>query len=238
MSNGLYIAASGLIAQQTRLDTVANDLANVNTAGYKNTRISLEEVASGNGGDASGSGVRVGAVERRWTQGALLESTDPLAVALNGQGFLQAKLADGTTVLTRRSDLRVDGKSQLTFGSGERVEPAITLPSGTIPDQIGIASDGTVTVDGKKVGQLSIVDVPAPGGLLHLGDGYFQPSTASGQPAPVKDTTIQQGYIEGSNVDIASAMVEMIETQRAFELASRSLRAFDQLLEIANGIRR
>ncbi|MFN0152912.1 MAG: flagellar hook-basal body protein [Gaiella sp.] len=238
MPNGLHAASSGVIAQQLKMDAIANDIANVNTTGYKRTRVTFQEVVSGVGGDGTGSGVRIGQAQHVFDQGLLFANSNPIAVGLDGPGFIQVKRGDGTLALTRDGDLRVDSKGALTLAGGERLEPAITLPTGYDLADVKISEDGTVTLAGKKLGQLTVVAVTAPDGLLHVGDNLFQLTAASGPAAPAKDAVVHQGFIEGSNVDLATAMVDLIETQRGFDLTSRSLRTHDQLLEIANAIRR
>ncbi len=238
MPNGLHAASSGVIAQQLKMDAIANDIANVNTTGYKRTRVTFQEVVSGVGSDGTGSGVRVGQATHVFDQGLLYANSNPIAVGLDGPGFMQVKRADGTLALTRDGDLRVDGKGSLSLAGGERLEPPITLPVGYELSDVKISQDGTVTLAGKKLGQITLVTVTAPDGLLHVGDNLFQLTPASGPGTPAKDAAVQQGFIEGSNVDLAEAMVDLIETQRGFDLTSRSLRTHDQLLEIANGIRR
>jgi flagellar basal-body rod protein FlgG len=237
MSNGLHLAASGLLAQQARLDTVSNDLANANTTGYKRARVAFQEVVVGEGVTAKGSGVRSLDGGRSFQQGALAESSNRFALALEGPGFFQVKRGDGTLALSRGGEFRLDANGTFVLPGGERLEPPVTVPNGVGASDVSVSADGTVTAGGKKIGQIAVVDVPAPGGLLQQ-QGLAQPTAASGQPKPVPGTVVRQGYVEASNVDVASAMVEMIEAQRGFELASRAIRTHDQLLETANGIRR
>lgn len=230
MANGLQIAASGLMAQQTRLDTIANDIANVNTAGYKPVRVSFAELTDG--------GVRVAATASSSRQGPLVGSDAPLAVALEGPGYLQVRSHDGKVALTRGGELRLDGGRTLVLPGGERLQPPVTVPAGTSPADVAIAADGTVSVAGRKLGRLEIVTVPSPSRLADLGGGLLAATAASGAATPARSTAVRQGYLEGSGVDVADAVVQMVETQRAFELASRAVHTQDQLLEIANGIRR
>lgn len=231
MPDGLRAAAAGIAAQQVRLDSLANDVANVSTAGYKSTRVSFRDLVGGAGAAASDAG-------RSFQAGPLMDSTNPLAVAIAGPGFLQVKLADGRTGLTRSGDLRVDAGRDLVTSSGLRITPPITLPAGTDPADVHIAADGTVTAGPTKLGQLQLVDVTARSGLLSVGDGVYVTSAASGAATAVAKPAIQQGVLEGSNVDIGSAMVDMIDAQRSFQFASQALKIQDQLLDIANQIKR
>lgn len=239
MSTGLYAAASGLAAQQARLDVLANDIANVSTTGYKRTRISFRDLVYGvQGGVPIGSGSAVSALGRSLAPGVLLESREPLSVAIEGSGWLQVQAADGKPALTRNGDLRLDADRRIVTSRGERIVPPITVPKDVSANDLAIGVDGTITAAGKPVGRIVVVDVPRPDGLVPAGDGLFRPTDASGTPTLAKGARLRQGYLEGSNVDIADAMVTMIESQRAYELASRAVKMQDQLLEIANGIRR
>ena len=238
MADGLYAAAAGLAAQQTRLDVLANDLANVNTTGYKRARVGFRDLLyTEQRGVAVGAGVAPVDAGRSFAQGALVESSSPLSLAIEGPGFFQVRLADGSTALTRDGLFGLDAQGGLVAAGGQRLVPPVTVPKGTTPGDVHIAADGTVTVAQKKVGQIDIVDVPAPEALAPAGGNMFSPTRASGAAARANGA-IRQGVIEGSNVDLAEAMTGTLEAQRAFELASRAVKMQDQLLEIANGIRR
>jgi flagellar basal-body rod protein FlgG len=231
MPDGLRAAAAGLAAQQARLDAIANDVANVGTTGYKHTRVAFRDLVGGAGAAASDAG-------RSFQAGPLVASDNPLSVAITGPGFLQVTLPDGRTGLTRAGDLRLDANRDLTTASGLRLSPPIKLPAGADPDQITISADGTVSAGATKLGQLQIVDVPARSGLLSAGDGVYVATAASGAAARVAKPQLQQRALEGSNVDVGTAMVDMIDAQRSFQLASQALKMQDQLLDIANQIKR
>jgi flagellar basal-body rod protein FlgG len=232
MANGLQIAASGLIAQERRLDAVANDIANANTVGYQASRSAFTELLGGTGG------VRVSAAGTVSSEGIQVASDNPLSVALAGPGFIQVRTAGGTTALTRDGNLRLDSGRNLVASSGARVHPPVTVPADVDAARISIAPDGTVSAADRKLGTLTLVEVPAPDGLASSGDGLLTATAASGAAAAGKATTVAQGVLEQSNVDLATALTEMMEAQRAFQLASRALHTQDQMLEIANGIRR
>jgi flagellar basal-body rod protein FlgG len=231
MPDGLRAAAAGLAAQQARLDALANDIANVNTAGYKHTRVAFRDLVGGAGAAASDAG-------RSFQAGALMPSDNPLALAITGPGFFQVKLADGRTGLTRTGDFKVDANRDLVTSSGARLEPPIKLPAGADPSDVTVAKDGTVSVGATRLGQLQIMDVPARSGLLSAGDGVYVATTASGAAARVTGAQVQQNVLEGSNVDVGTAMVDMMDAQRSFQLASQALKMQDQLLDIANQIKR
>jgi len=235
VADGLHAAASGLNAQQARMDAIANDIANVNTAGYTKQRVAFRDLVYGP--DGIGSGTAADVVGRSWKPGAMLPSDNPLSLAIAGPGFFQVKLADGRVALTRDGDFQVDAQGRLSTSGGELLDPPVTIPKGTDPSQVSVAADGTVAVAGKKIGQIAVVDVPARAGLYAAGGGLYLATTGSGAAAQVKSSAIQQGVREGSNVDIAEAMTELIDAQRAFDLASKVVHTQDELLDIANQIR-
>ena len=188
--DGLRAAASGLAAQQARMDAIANDIANVSTPGYKKERLAFRDLVDRSGAAATEAG-------RSFLTGPQIANDDPLALAIDGPGFFQVKLGDVT-----------------------------------------IAADGTVTAGGKKLGQIVLADVPVRAELQSVGGGLYVATTASGAAGAVKDPQIRQGVLEGSNVALGDAMVDLIDAQRSFQLASKALKTQDDLAEIANGIRR
>lgn len=246
MLEGMYTAAAGMAAQQRRLDTLSSDLANVSTTGYKHVRVAFRDLVytqaarGGAEGVALGSGAAVTTLGRSAQQGAMRDTGEPLDVAIQGEGFLAVRTADGRTGLTRDGHLRLDSQSRLvTATGGLLMDPPVQLPAGTQPEKITIGADGTVTADGKVQGRLRLVTVAAPN-ALDGGDGnVFLPSRGSGAvTAAGPRTTLAQGQLESSTVDVGSAMTDMISTQRAFELASKAIQMQDQMLEVANGVKR
>jgi len=246
MLEGLYSAAAGMNAQQQRIDGVANDLANSSTTGYKHVRVGFRDLLySAQGGAAgttvlAGAGAAAGFIGRSQEQGALQTTGQPLDLAIQGPGFFQVKRPDGSLALTRDGSLRLDALGRLTTNDGSIIQPPITVPRGTTPDQLSIAADGTVRVgDGRPLGRIQVVTVPAPDGLQPLGGNLFAATTDSGPPtAAGNDTALRQGVLESSNVDIGDAMVDMIDAQRSFQLASKAIQMQDQMLEIANQVKR
>jgi flagellar basal-body rod protein FlgG len=242
----MYTAAAGMAAQQTRLDAVANDLANVSTTGYKHVRVAFRDLVYDSAqGYGAAPGVQIGAgsaattIGRSAGQGNLQSTNSPMDIALTGQGFFQVKLADGRTALTRDGALKVSPDGRLSTTSGQVLEPPIRIPAGTNNDQIAIGQDGTVKVKGTTVGKVALVDVPAPAQLSGGPDNTFIPTRGSGAIRPADSRTfLQQGVLESSNVDEASAMTDMIEAQRAYELASKAITTQDQILEIANQVKK
>jgi flagellar basal-body rod protein FlgG len=237
MPEGIYSAAAGMAAQQTRLDSLANDVANVNTAGYKQQRVGFRDlVYQAEQGVPVGAGSAPVDIGRSFAQGPLTQTGDSLSVAITGPGFLQVRRSDGSTALTRDGRLGLDANGAIVTSTGEHLVPPLTVPKGTDASAIVIDANGAVSVGATAIGRLSIVDVPSPGSLAPAGDNLFAPTAASGAPTAVTTTTVQQGYLEGSNVDLASAMTDMIEAQRGYELASRAIKTQDQLLDVANGL--
>jgi flagellar basal-body rod protein FlgG len=228
-----------MAAQQTRIDAIANDLANTSTTGYKHERVGFRDlVYNEEQGMPVGSGVASVSVGQSFQQGSLVDSDNPLALAIQGPGFFQVKRADGTTALTRAGDLGLDANGSLVTATGEELVPPIKVPKGTQPGDISIGADGAVTVAGKSVGKIQLVDVPTPAGLQPVGNTEFVPTRASGAATPARGATLKQASLESSNVDVATAMTDLMDAQRNFDMASRVIRMQDQLMEIANGIRR
>jgi flagellar basal-body rod protein FlgG len=245
MLSGLNTAAAGMAAQQQRMDAVANDLANANTTGYKHQRVGFRDLVYEQTGRSSAQGVRTGsgaaAVDagRAFAQGVLQRTDRPLDVALQGEGFLRIRLADGRDALTRDGGLHVDGNRQLVTSSGALVQPAVTIPEGVAEDRISIGPDGTVLADRQQIGKLDIVTVRSTQGLLSVGDNAFIATAASGPTVAAPGTTVlTQGALESSNTDMAEAMVAMIESQRAFQLASKAITTADEMMGIANQVKR
>jgi len=235
---GIYSAAAGMAAQQARLDAIANDIANASTTGYKQVRTGFRDLVSAQGrGAPAGSGAAAVDLGRSMRQGTLADVTDPLSLAIEGPGFFQVTMPDGSTGLTRDGSFRLDAQGRLVTASGAPLVPPVTVPGGTAPDEVSIAQDGTVTHAGRTIGRVAVVEVPAPEGLLPVGDNVFAATTASSKAAAARSSQVRQGALEQSNVDMADAMTQMLEAQRSFDLASRVIKMQDQLLEIANGLR-
>ncbi len=245
MLEGLNSAAAGMAAQQQRMDAVSNDLANANTTGYKRVRVGFRDLVYTQTGRASAEGPRTGAgaaavdAGRAFAQGVLQRTDQPWDVAIQGEGFLKVRLTDGRTALTRDGSLRVDGSGKLVTSSGALVQPPITVPDGTSGSSISIGPDGTVLAGDRRLGRIELVTVRSPQGLQPAGDNAFLVTPQSGrEEAAPAATRLDQGALEASNVDMAEAMVSMIESQRAFQLTSKAIQTQDQMWEIANGVKR
>jgi flagellar basal-body rod protein FlgG len=237
MTVGIYTAAAGLAAQQAVLDSLANDIANVNTPGYRPARVAFGDLLyQQEGGMSVGAGVAVTNLGRSSEDGPQQPSTNPLAVAISGPGFLQVKRGDGSLALTRAGDLQADAQGTLVTPEGNPLEPRIQLPKGIDLSTVVIGDDGTVSAAGKAFGKIAVVDVAASSGLVAVGGGLLQTTAASGAATPTT-SKLNQGMLEGSGVDIATTMTDMVQAQRAYALQSRVIKTQDQLAQIANEIR-
>lgn len=240
MLEGLYTAAAGMAAQERRLDAVSNDIANVNTAGYKKVRVGFRDLvyqSDGPTGVRTGAGAALTQLGRGSQQGSLQQTGNAFDLAIQGEGYFQVRRADGQVALTRNGAFNVDPRGRLTNANGELVVPGLTIPPGTDASKVSIASDGTVTSGARRLGQIQIFTVPAPNGLAPAGDSNYLTTAASGGARRVANPTITQGVLESSNVDLADAMVDMMDAQRSYSMASKAIHMQDQMAEIANGIK-
>jgi flagellar basal-body rod protein FlgG len=228
-------------AQQQQFDAISNDMANLDTPGYQSTVVGFHDLLYSNG--AYGSTVPTGAgsasaiVGRDQSQGAINETKRQLDVAVQGPGYLEVRRPDGSIGLTRNGRLELNAKRQLTTQEGMLVQPPITIPAGVSTDEVTIASNGTVQAAGKTVGKISLVDVPAPDGLVADGDSIFSATAASGAIRTAKNATLQQGALEGSNVDMGAEMAKMMTAQKEYEMSSQAVQYQAQMLQIANQIK-
>ena len=245
MLEGMYSAAAGMAAQQQRLDALSNDIANVNTTGYKRVRVAFRDLlytpqglaTTPNAQEGAGSAATV--IGRGATQGSMVATEEPLDVAIEGPGFLQARREDGTRVLTRDGHLKLDDRGRLALANGMLLEPAVTLPAGATAKDLDIGTDGRVVVGDREIGRINLFTVQSVDGLQAVGENLYAPTAESGNAvAAGAATSLRQGTLEGSNVDLATTMTEMMEAQRAFELASRAIKTQERIAEIANGVKR
>ena len=255
MMRSLWISKTGMEAQQTQLDNISNNLANVSTNGYKRSRAVFEDLMYQNmrqAGAASsdqtelptglqvGLGTRAVATARNFSQGNLQQSANPLDVAIRGVGFFQVQMPDGTTAYTRDGSFQVSATGQLVTNNGYTVQPGITIP--VTAQSVTIGNDGTVTVTlpgqatPAPIGQLQVASFINAAGLEPKGGNLYTETGASGTPtAGVPGVnglgTVQQGYVETSNVNVVEELVQMIQTQRAYELNSKAIQTSDQMLQ-------
>jgi flagellar basal-body rod protein FlgG len=255
MDSALWAAKTGLEAQQTRMAVTANNLANVNTTGFKRGRVAFEDLLYQNlrqvGADAAqdtqlpsglavGTGVRVVATEKTYTQGNLQVTNNALDVAINGRGFFQVALPDGTNAYTRDGSFKINAQGEMVTSGGYRVQPAISIPDAA--QSVSIGTDGAVSVHlagqpaPSQVGSLQVVDFVNPAGLQARGENLLLESAASGPPQAGTPGlnglgALQQGALEASNVNVVEELVAMIETQRAYEMNSKAISTADKMLE-------
>jgi len=263
MLRALYTAASGMIAQQMNLDNIANNLANSSTSGFRRRRVQFDDLLYQSlimPGAAStqqttiaaglqiGLGTRSAASEIVQLQGDFAATGNPLDLTIQGQGFFQVTLPTGETAYTRSGAFHLDAQGNVVTADGNPIEPAITIPSGAT--SITIGSDGTVTVTqpgqtaAAQVGVIQLALFPNPGGLNSIGSNLFLATTGSGDPvvgAPGGSEglgSIQQGYLEQSNVDVVGEFVNMIVAQRSYEANSRVVQAADEMFQTINNLGR
>jgi flagellar basal-body rod protein FlgG len=254
MMRSLWTSKTGMEAQQTQLDVISHNLANVATNGYKKSHAVFEDLMYQNlrqtGASSSeqtqlptglqvGLGVRTVATSRQFSQGGLQQTTNSLDVAIKGNGFFQIQMPDGTTGYTRDGAFQLNSTGQLVTNNGQLVQPGVTIPPNA--QSITIAQDGKVSVSmpgqaaPQAVGQLTLASFVNPAGLEPRGQNLFTETAASGTPvaaAPDSDGmgALSQGFIETSNVNVVEELVAMIQTQRAYEINSKAITTSDQML--------
>lgn len=254
MIRSLFIARTGLDAQQTRMDVTANNLANVNTTGFKKSQPTFEDLTYQTirqpGASSSqqtqiptglqvGTGTRLVSTEKNFTQGSLQKTDNTLDIAIQGNGFLQVQMPDGTVAYTRDGGLKKDNQGQLVTSDGYMITPPITIPANA--STVSIGNDGVVSITqpgspaATQIGQVQLASFVNNGGLLSVGKNLYQETASSGQPntgnpGSNEFGSVLQGYIESSNVNVAEELINMIQTQRAYELNSKVISTSDQML--------
>jgi flagellar basal-body rod protein FlgG len=255
MMRSLWISKTGMEAQQTQLDHISNNLANSGTNGYKRSHAVFEDLmyqtlrqSGANSSEQTqlptglqvGLGTRAVATSRQFSQGGLQQTTNPLDVAVKGQGFFQIQMPDGTTGYTRDGSFQVDAQGQLVTNNGYVLQPGIVVPAQA--QSVTIGGDGTVTVTlpgqsgAQTIGQIQLANFANPAGLDPKGQNLYAETAASGTPtsgAPQSNGlgSLAQGFVETSNVNVVEELVSMIQTQRAYELNSKAIQTSDQMLQ-------
>ncbi len=255
MIRSLFISKTGLDAQQTQMDVISNNLANVSTNGFKRSRAVFEDLLYQNirqpGAQSSqqtqlpsgmqlGTGVKPVATERIFSQGNLTQTSNNTDVAINGSGFFQVMTPSGQMAYTRDGSFQVNNQGQLVTASGYLIQPAMTIPA--TAQSVTVGKDGVVSVTlpnsaaVTNVGTLQLTTFMNPAGLTALGENLYSETSASGNPitgAPGTNGTgtLQQGYVETSNVNVVEELVNMIQTQRAYEINSKAVTTSDQMLQ-------
>jgi flagellar basal-body rod protein FlgG len=263
MIRALWTAASGMQSQQTNVDVIANNLANVNTAGFKRSRPDFQDLlyqtlqsagAMSNSGSAYPTGLSVGlgsrvvSTAKVFVQGNYKETQNPLDMLIEGDGFFQVTTPTGGTAYTRAGSFRMDAEGRLVTSDGWLMNPAVTIPSNA--KEITIGSDGTVSVLNGDTGTvdnvgtpIELVRFPNPAGLESGGNSLYYATPAAGTaitgvPGTLGMGAITQGFLEMSNVSVVEEMVNLIAGQRAYEVSSKAIQASDEMLQLANNVKR
>jgi flagellar basal-body rod protein FlgG len=263
MIRSLFIAATGMEAQKLNMDVISNNLANVNTVGYKRSRADFQELIYQNlktpgalsadgvqlpSGLQMGLGVKPVAVQKIFLQGDFVQTGNSLDMVIEGDGFFQITMPDGTLAYTRSGAFKLDNTGRIVSSDGYSLDPALTIPANT--QTITVGSDGTISAlqagstTPKNIGQIQLARFMNPGGLQAIGKSLYTSTVSSGDPVTGKPGgseglgTISQGYIEQSNVNIVEEMVKMIVSQRAYEINSKAVQASDEMLQTTNNLKR
>lgn len=262
MIRGLYTAASGMNAQQHQIDVTSNNIANVNTAGFKKDRAEFEDLmyerlnyTGGRTGENTsnptgidvGLGVKISGIQKSFSQGEIQNTGNVLDLAIEGKGFFKVTMPDGETAYTRNGGFKVNNQGQIVNGSGYLLDPEIIIPDNYL--NVNIAQNGLVTATNpatgleEELGQITLADFINPAGLTPIGETLFKVSSTSGDPIEGNPTTeqfggIRQGMIEMSNVVLVNEMVDLITAQRAYEANSKSIQTTDSMLSIVNQLKR
>ena len=260
MMTALYSAATGMNAQQTNLDVISNNLANVDTNGFKKSRADFQDlvyqtkIAPGSStGDQNrnptglqiGTGVQTVGTKKLFSQGNFKDTGNPLDIAIEGDGFFQIQRPDGTTAYTRNGSFNMDAEGNIVSADGYYLSPQINVPNNA--ENISISKDGIVTGNigdaTQQFGRITLANFVNPNGLMNIGNNLYQVSEASGQPivqnAGTGNTgTLLQSYLETSNVKIVNEMVDMIAAQRAYEINTKTINTADSMLQAANNLKR
>ncbi len=262
MLRSLRTAALGMAAQQLNIDTIANNLANVNTTGFKKSNVEFQDLlyetiqsgaSDGREGQEKPSEIQIGmgnkpvSTFRSFSQGAIEETGNPLDIAINGKGFFQILRPDGNYAYTRDGALQINSKGSLVTSTGLSLFPEIAIPEGV--SGINISQDGVISViiqgqpDPEEIGQLELATFMNPAGLRAIGGNLFEQTDASGEPSyglPGEEGfgSVVQGYLEKSNVDVVQEMINLIVSQRAYEINSKAVKTSDEILAMTNNLKR
>jgi flagellar basal-body rod protein FlgG len=262
MMRGLFTASAGMTSQQFLIDTIANNLANVNTNGFKKTRVDFQDLLyqtirpAGSSVDTNtnvpsgiqvGHGSRVADTQKIFTQGNFQLTENPLDLVIEGEGFFELELSDGTSVYTRDGSFTLNENGDMVNSDGYLIQPSINIPEDAV--DLAVGRDGTVTVrlagatDSTQVGQIQLTDFINPAGLKAIGQNLFVETTASGAPItaiPGQDGLGQlaSGFLESSNVSVVEELVNLIIGQRAYEVNAKVVQTADEMLQTANNVKR
>lgn len=260
MLRSLYTAGTGMIAQQHNLDVISNNLANVNTTGFKQQRAEFQDLMydtmrTASAGDTAGSpenmqvgfGVKLGATSSNFKPGSLQNTGNPLNLAISGDGFFKVTRPDGSPAYTRDGSFQVDGRGRVVTIDGFPLDPEVTVPAGSTAITIGEEGDVNAIPPGetssKVFGTVNVTSVANPAGMARIGGNLFVATEAAGDMQDGKPGTngtgmLQSGFLEGSNVEVVEEMTRMITAQRAYEINSKAIQTADDMLSIVNQLKR
>ncbi len=259
MNDAMYIAATGMKAQQTQLNVIANNVANVNTSGFKRSRVNFLDLVQRENGAAApadlaelqaqaaaGAGVNVGAVSRQFSPGDIKSTGNPMDLAIQGEGFFEVLLADGSTAYSRGGSLQVNADNLLVTAEGHVLKQRIQIPADM--RSLSISPEGEVVAKDAKskewnLGRLELVTFASPAGLVALGDNVYRSGPASGEPLTALPGEagagrLAQGQLESSNVKLIDEMVQMMVAQRAYEMNVKVIQAADEVAGLTNNMRK
>lgn len=260
MMTSLYSAATGMNAQQQNMDVISNNLANVDTNGFKKSRADFQDLmyqtkvnpGASTGANTSnptglqiGTGVKTVGTKKLFTQGNFKDTGNPLDIAIEGNGFFQITKPDGKIAYTRNGSFNLDNQGRMVTSDGYYVEPAVTIPA--TATNLAISKDGRVTADidgnSQEYGRITLANFVNPNGLENIGNNLYLTSQASGEavvqnPGDNATGTLLQSYLETSNVKIVNEMVDMIAAQRAYEINTKTINTADNMLQAANNLKR
>ncbi|HVJ38116.1 MAG TPA: flagellar hook-basal body protein [Stenotrophomonas sp.] len=255
MIDALYISSSGLRSQQAQIDVISNNVANMQTPGFKRGRVNFAEIAAAPvaGEDLAtlaagrGGGSRVASTSIEFAAGALQPTGNALDVAIDGDGFFELEDASGARLYTRTGRFHVDSEGYLASADGMRLASGLQVPQGAQDVQVSVAGEVSARLDGTGnrtvLGTIDVVSFASTDGLTSAGDNAYRAGELSGEPVPVLlgaegEVKLQQGYVEAANVDVIAEMTGLVLAQRAYQLNARVLQASDQILETINNLRR
>jgi flagellar basal-body rod protein FlgG len=242
MVGALTSAAAGMEAQQNWINALSNDIANSSTTGYKSLRVGFRDLIYQAPGRGGAEGTQVGAgsaaevIGEDFEQGSLEMTEHPLDVALTTPGFFKVSTPGGGFALTRTGTLQLGPERELRTAQGDLLDPPVRIPANVDAEKLTIAPDGTISSGKEKLGQITLVKVTNPSGLAPDGEGSWLPTAASGPVTVDKAARLQQGCLEGSNVEMASVMTAMGEAQQGYDLAGKAITTQDEVLAVANGL--
>ncbi|RME20797.1 MAG: flagellar basal-body rod protein FlgG [Deltaproteobacteria bacterium] len=261
MIRAMFTAATGMEAQETRIDVIANNLANVNTTGFKKDQSHFQDLLyqtlkapgglTGHGGTTPGgiqvgNGVRLAGIYKAFSQGSLLQTGNQLDIAIEGRGFFRVRLPSGQLAYTRDGAFRTDRDGRIVTAAGDPLDPPLEVPPDTT--RVTVSREGLVTAfradepEGVEIGRIELVDFPNPAGLESIGQNYYLQTESSGEavtdyPGNNGIGTLSQGYLEQSNVKVVEEMIALINSQRAYEINSKVIQTADSMLQSATRIR-